>query len=805
VHGFFSPLRFAWRSLVSRPAFSLIVIACLTLGIAVNTTVFAVFDGILWRPFDFTKPEQLVVLGTRLERGDGTAGLSVLTFRDVQRESRSFEAMAAVSQRSMTITEGEEPERLIGASISWNLFPMLGQATQLGRGLRADEDAGAPPGVVLLSDGLWKRRFAADRGIIGRSVQVNGSPLTVIGVMPPRFMFPERAELWVPLGDYGRLDTRDRRSLSVFARLRENTSITEAEGEYSSIIKRLEAEAGLAALGWRGSITTLRDEFIPDDIRLVVTTMFGAVVFVLLIACANVANLMLARMTSRQREIAVRTALGAGRWTIIRHLVLEAVIMAMIAGVLSIPLARFGLRLVDRGIPAGDPAPYYIAWSIDNRVLLYTVIVSILTGIVFGLFPALQSTAGNLYGSLKEGGRGSGSSRAKNRTRSALVVAEVALALVLLVGASLFVRSFATLRQESVGFDTAPILTMRAFLEGTGYDSLFARQQRIEDIVRRVESLPGVTAVTASSLVPLDGGGTWSRPEVQGRAWREEDAPWMWWSGVTAGWSKTLDLDLVAGRDLSVSEASSRSPVAVIDDRLGATLWPNESALGRTFRMHGDSALPWFTVVGVVRHYRHGQLGDRDEDPASVYVPLPYLVPRGVGLMARVSGDPSTFVAAIRSQIRAADPLLPVYEVMPMDQVRALGYWQYELFGWMFGVFGAVALLLAAIGVYGVISYGVSQRTQEFGVRLALGAQPKGVLTLVVRGALQLAIIGIAIGLAGALGVTQALRSILVVSPTDPVSFVGVATFLMLVAIVAGYFPARRATSVDPIVALRAE
>jgi predicted permease len=800
-----APFKFAWRSLAARPAFSLIVIACLTLGIAVNTTVFAVFDGILWRPFDFRDPERLVVLQMRLLRSDGESGLAMPTFREVQQEARSFAAMAAVAERSITITEGDEPERLQGASVTWNTFPMLGKSPVLGRGFREDEDAGSAPSVVLLSDVLWRRRYGADPGVIGRTIQINGNPFTVVGVMEPRFKFPETAELWIPMGDFGRLDRRDQRYLQVFARLADGANVTAAEAEYTGLVQRIERDAGLASQGWSGKVTSLRDAFIPDDIRLIVTMMFGAVVFVLLIACANVANLMLARMTSRQREIAVRTALGAGRMSIVRQLVLEAVILALVAGALSVPLARIGMSLVDRGIPAGDPAPYYIEWRMDTRVLLYTIVISVLAGVIFGLFPALQSTSGNLHASLKEGGRGSGSSRAKNRTRSALVVAEVALALVLLVGASLFVRSFATLEQESVGFDTTPILTMRTFLQGSAYDSALARQQRIEDVVRRIEGLPGVSAAAASNLVPLDGGGNWSRTEIAGRAYREEDAPWMWWSGVTGNWSKTLGLELASGRDLTASEAISRSPVAVIDERLASQLWPDESALGRNFRMHNDTTLPWFTVVGVMRHYRQGQLGDRDEDPGSVYVPLPYSVPRNVGFMARVAGDPSAFVTAIRSQIREADAQMPVFEVMPMDEVRAMGYWQYALFGWMFGVFGAVALVLAAIGVYGVISYNVTQRTQEFGVRLALGAQQRGVLKLVVRGALQLAIVGIAIGLAGALGVTQLLRSILVVSPTDPISFIGVAAFLAVVAILAGYFPARRATSVDPIVALRAE
>jgi predicted permease len=471
-----------------------------------------------------------------------------------------------------------------------------------------------------------------------------------------------------------------------------------------------------------------------------------------------------------------------------------------------VPLARLGLSLIDRGMPAGDEVPYYIHWSIDHRVVLYTVVVSILVGITFGLLPALQATAGDLQGALRDGGRGASSGAGKNRTRATLVVAEVALALILLVGASLFVRSFASLEKELVGMDTSRITTLRFFLEGSAYDSAYARQQRIEDIVRRVEALPGVESATASNLIPLDGGGRWSRAEVEGRSYREEDAPWIWWSGVTAHWGRTLGLTITAGRDLTDGEAAGASPVAVIDQQLASSLWPNDDPLGRRFRMAGSPDSTWFTVVGVVRHFRQGQLSDRDEDPASVYVPLYYLIPRTTGLLVRTAGDPASLNSPVRAAVRAADPVLPVFEVMTLDEVRRLSFWQYGLFGWMFGVFGAVALVLAAIGVYGVISYGVAQRTQEFGVRLALGAQRRDVLRMVVRHGLALAGMGIAAGVVGALGVTRLIGSLLVnVTPTDPVSFAGVSTFLAVVALVASLLPARRATAVDPIIALRSE
>lgn len=805
MNSFASPLRFAWRALASRPAFSVIVISCLTIGIAVNTTLFAVFDAVLWRPFDFEAPERLVSLQTQVAQRGFRGGLAVPSFRDIQRESRSFSSVGGILERSLTITEGEEPERIEGGMVSASLFRTLGVRPQLGRDFRDDEDVAGSGNVVLLSDVLWRRRYAADSSIIGRVIQVNGSPHEVVGVMPVGFRFPETQELWLPMAGWGRTDSRDFRSVQAFGRLRDGVTEEQARAEYDGLVSRIEREAGLSEKGWTGKLTDLRTLMIPTDIRIVVSAMMGAVTFVLLIACANVANLMMARATAREREIAVRAALGAGRGAIVRQLLLEAAIMAVVAGALSVPLAKLGLNLIDRGIPPGDGVPYYIQWRLDARVMGYTAVVSLLAALAFGLFPALQATSGGIYGALKDGGRGAGSSRVKNRTRSVLVVAEVALALVLLVGASLFVRSFAALETEGVGFDTSPIMTMRTYMPGTPYDSLQARHQRAEDLVRRLSAIPGVQAVTASSMIPLDGGGSWSPVEVQGQKVKPEEGRPVWWSGVSAQWSKVLGLTLVNGRDLTEAEATTKTPVAVVDDRFAQAQWPGADPLGRQFRFLGDSTLPWFTVIGVVRHYRQGQLGDRDEDPPSLYVPLPYSVPRGLGLMVRVAGDPSSVTSAMREQVRAADATMPVYEVATMEQVRKLGFWQYGLFGAMFGVFGFVALVLAAIGVYGVISYGVSQRTREFGVRLALGAQQRGVLQMVVKHGVGLTATGIAIGLLGAFGVSRAIRSLLVVSASDPMSYVGVSVFLTAVAVVASWIPARRATTVDPIVALRAE
>jgi putative ABC transport system permease protein len=518
-----------------------------------------------------------------------------------------------------------------------------------------------------------------------------------------------------------------------------------------------------------------------------------------------VANLLLARASVRSREIAVRSALGASRWQIVRQLLIEAVFIGGISAPLGWVVAHVFLGLVESGMPP-DGVPYFIRWALDARSLLYTIAISLATGIVFGLAPALHAARANLQESLKEGGRGTSGGRA--RLRNGLVVLEVALSLVLLVAASLFVKSFLNLQSSGVGFDTTPLMTMRVFLPGTAYETPESKALRVEDIVARIEATPGVLAAFGSNFVPLGGGGGGGRILVDGTTAEPGKEPIVFFISVTPGFLRTLEVPLKRGRDMTASEGRSRMPVALVNETMAKQIWGDADPVGRRFRMTGDRIPEWFTVIGVIANFRHfAGTGDPNQvPPASVYVPYPFGPTINTGLTIRTAGDPASITSAVREQIRQADPALPVFQIRSMEELRQLSFWQRRLFGWMFGAFGLIALLLASIGVYGVLSYSVAQRTQEIGVRVALGAGRQAILGMVIGQGVKLALAGVILGLVGAYGAAHFVRTVLYnVTPGDPLSFGGVTFFLIAVAGLASYVPARRATAVDPLTALRAE
>jgi putative ABC transport system permease protein len=517
-------------------------------------------------------------------------------------------------------------------------------------------------------------------------------------------MFSERAEAWVTMAPLLEGNTRDLREVVLYARLKAGSDVDKATTQLRTISERLEKEYPATQAGWRAYAQPLRKAFIPNDTRLVISAMMGAVTFVLLIACANVANLLLARATARTREIAVRTALGAGRLRIVRQLLTESILLAMVACPIGIGIAYWLLDLVLASIPEGD-LPYYIRFAIDGPVLLYTVGIAAITGLVFGLAPALQAVRGNLQAALKEGGRGSGTGASRQRLRTALVVGEIALSMVLLVGAALFVRSFLNVQNSMGGVNTANMLTLRFFMPGQRYDSGSTIVSRVADVVERVGALPGVLSVTASNQIPLSGGGAGGDIEIEGKpVANRADAPNVWWTGVTKDWFSTLGAPLLAGRDLTDQETRERSAVAVVNETMAKRFWPNADAIGRRFRLLEDSAPHWFTVIGVARDFNVEELDNPEAIGPGFFVGYRYLPTRNTGLMIRTSGDPTQITTAVRMAIRESDPTLPVFQAMSMEDLRSRGIWSQRLFGWMFTMFGLVALVLAAVGVYGVIA-----------------------------------------------------------------------------------------------------
>jgi len=797
-------VRYALRNLSRSKGFTTVAILCLGFGIGLNATIFSLIDGVLLKPYPYTDPDRILVVGEQKPKTNDDAGLSYLDMRDWKETNSVFSTITAVSGRSLTISDGQgEPERYLGAGISWDLFPMLGTHPIRGRDFNAQDDREGAANVVLLGYDVWMHRYGGNESIIGQAILVNGQAHVVVGVMPQGFAFPNNQRLWVPLVPLVAKDLRNFRGLFAFARLKPGVTMAQARQELDAIAGRLGAQYPETNEGWVSRLRTLRDAFLPREVPLVLLLMMAGVTLVLFIACSNVANLLLARAAGRRREISVRAALGAGRGRIIRQLLTESLVLGLLSVPLGILLAVVGTRLIASAVPP-DQVPYYIHWEIDWRSLLYTVAIAAGTAVVFGLFPALQISRGNLHDTLKEGTRGN--SVAKSFLRSTLVVAQIAFALVALVGALLFVRTFWNLGAFNVGFDAKPLMTMRFYMPGAIYEEQDAKLRRVEDIVRRVEALPAVRATFASNFVPLSGGGGGGNVIVEGRAVQKGEQKGISVIAVTPHFNSTLGLPVVEGRDFTDAEGWSHSPVAVINKEMKRQFWPSGDVIGRRFRLDGPKE-DWFTIVGVTPDINlYGVDPGNDQAPATAYVPFAYQQFLNTGLTVRVEGDPASVTSAVREAIRASDPNLPMAQVRTMSDLRRLQFWQYGLYGWIFGTTGILGLLLAAIGVYGVLSYSVSQRAQEIGVRLALGASHREILRLIVGQGVVLAGIGIVIGCALAAAAMPAARSLLYkVSPFDPVTFVGVAVFLAGVAFIASFLPARRATKVDPVIALRGE
>ena len=801
-------IRYAVRSLWKSRGFAVVAILCLGFGIGLNTSIFSIVDGVLLKPFPYHDPNRIVLLQSANDKRDiSRGGLSYPELQDIRSGNTAFSSVAGVLYRSIAMaSSGSEPERFAAAAVSWDLFPLLGIAPVVGTGFTPEMDRPGAEAVVLISHAIWRNRFASDPKIQGRQVQLNGEPAVIVGVMPQHFEFPETQKLWIPLAPIAVKHQRQQRDLNVFARLAPATTTAAAGEALDAQSANLARQYPESNEGWVVRTSTLREELIPPDVSRVIWIMMASVTLVLLIACSNVANLQLARAAARQREFSVRSALGAARGRLVRQVLTESVVLSVVSLPLSILLARIGTQLIKSAMPA-DQVPYYITWALDWRSLLYAFVAAVVTAVLFGLLPALRSSRHDLVESLKEGTRGTSARRSK--LRSGLVIAQVSLALVSLVGALLFVRTFVNLDTYAVGFDPSPLASTRFYMPGQPYEVPQAKARRVEDIVRRVEALPRVRAAFASNLIPISGGGGGGTVVIDAKPSTPGTERFASFVGVTPHFHRTLGVSMKTGRDFTDAEGWSSLPLAIVNDTMARQFWPEGGAVGSRFQMTdetGPAKSQWFTIIGVAPDIKHDDVDPDDEPFAAAYVPYHFQETFSTGLTIRVDGDPLAISASVREALKASDPNLPLNQIRTLEEIRNLGFWEFALFGWIFGVTGIVGLLLAAVGVYGVLSYNVTQRFTEIGVRMALGAARRDVIRLIVGHGLLLAGIGVAVGVVIAPLGTWFGRSLFYnVSPFDPLTFVSVALFLLVVAALAAYVPARRATRVDPVQALRGE
>jgi putative ABC transport system permease protein len=805
-------IRFGFRMLLKKPGFTAVAVLALALGVGANTAIFSVVNGVLLRPLPFKDPDRLVRLGEWSKEVPGMS-ISYPNFLDWREQNHVFEGLAALQFGSYNMTGVDEPERLLGRNVSWNFFDVLGVRPAVGRGFRPEEDHAGAPRVCLISYALWQRRFNSDRKIVGRAVTLNGEPYTVVGVLPAGYRYGTPTDVFVPigLGETGEMMApRDNHpGIYAVARLKEGVTFEQAEAEMKQIAARLAAAYPKENAEHGITLTPLR-EFFVGDIRASLLIILGAVGFVLLIACANVANLLLARAASRYREIAVRTALGASRWRIVRQLLTESVILGLLSGTVGLLLAMWGVDVLRRA--SLDLIPTTADISLDRTVLFFTLGVSLLTGVLFGLAPAVQASKPELNEALKEGGRSGSEGSARNRVRSLLVVAEVALSLVLLVGAGLLVRSFMSLLQTQPGFEPRNLLTLSLSYK-VGKDEGRKAVNFFHAVEERVGALPGVEAVAVSNGVPMLGASETSF-QIEGRPPAEAGKrPFTVAYYPTHDYLKAMGIRLLRGRFFDEHDTQDSPLVAVIDEDFARLYFPGEDPVGKYFEGNKEMNIPHAEIVGVVAHVKNYGLDTPGPVQAEFYysrdqVPerfQPLLADR-VSLVVRTASDPAAMAPAVRRAIQEVDPNEPVYNVNTMEQVLSDSVATQRLSMLLLTIFAAVALVLAGVGIYGVMSYAVAQRTHEFGIRMALGAEARDVLRMVVGQGMLLALCGVGAGLAGALVLTRVMSSLLYgVSATDPLTFVGVPLVLAAVALLACLVPARRATKVDPMVALRYE
>lgn len=805
-------LRFALRLVVKGRWFTAVAVAALTLGIGVNATVFTLVNAVLIRGLPFRDSGSLYMLGQRRAQESRGGSLSIADLQDWRAQTRTFGALAAFTGGNMNISDDRGlPEQARGTWLTANAFQVLGQQPHLGRDFAADEDRKGAERVVILGYSIWKNRYGADRNVLGRLLRINGEPATIIGVMPEGMKFPTNSDLWATFIPTTEQEKRDNRPLAVFGRLRDGASRAGAQTEMDGIAERLATQYPDTNKELTGVvIETFNDRFNGGQIRLVFLALMGAVGFVLLIACANVANLLLSRAAHRTREIAVRVALGASRWRVIRQLLVESIVLGVIGGVLGLVLALGGVRLFDAAV-ADVGKPYWIQFTMDWVVFGFLAVICVVTGILFGLAPALQVSKTNVNDVLKEGGRGTAGSRRARWFSSSLVVLELALTIVLLVGAGLMTRSFFKLYSLDIGISTDYLMAMRLQLPGTKYPTPDLRRAFYDQLGPRLAAIPGAEAVSITTSVPPLGGGGRAF-EIEGRpAPKPSDRPQVTVVTISPSFFATVGVQLPRGHGFTGTDGAPGSETMIVNQRFVAQHFPNEDPIGKRISFPPQEAAAgqpppvWRTIIGISPTMRHNS--PQDPEPSAVaYVPLRQDPPGGAVVLIRSRLDAGVIMSAVRREVQAIDRDQPVFTVQTMEQLLAQQRWPFRVFGTLFAILAAIALGLSSVGLYAVMAYSVTQRTQEIGLRMALGAQARQVSWLILRRGLVQLGIGLVLGVAGAWGISRVLGPLLVqVTPTDPTTFIGITSLLTIVALAACLIPVRRATRLDPLVALRLE
>lgn len=816
--GLWEDVRFAARLLLKDKWFTLVAAAALALGIGVNATVFTFVNAVLIRGLPIADPDRTMAIDSYDRVRNAGRGVSYLDYRDWRDATKAFDAFGAYNGTVANLSdEGQPPERYNGSHVTANTLSVLGVRPVIGRDFVPDDDKTGAASVALIGHKVWVNRYGSNPSVVGKTVRINDIPTTIIGVVPEGFQFPFNTDVWMPLSQIVGLEEQKRntRQLNLFGRLAPGVTRAQAQSELINISRRIEAENPDTNKDIQARVQTFNEQQNGGPIRTVFLSLMGAVAFVLLIACANVANLLLSRATNRAREISIRVSIGASRWRVVRQLLMESLLLSVVAGLAGLGIAMIGIRLFDRATQDVG-RPYWIQFTMDGTVFAFFALVCLGTGLIFGLAPALHAAKTDVNEVLKEGGRSGTAGVRARRLTGVLMVAELTLTVVLLAGAGFMMRNFLTMYRLDLGVDTSRLSTMALALPERKYQSLEQRLAFYERLEERLKANPRIENVTITSNIPLQGGFL-RKLEVEGKPLDQgQQAPNVTMLTVDPRYFKTMGMALQRGRDITDEDGMTGREAAIVNQRFAALHFPNEDPIGRRIKLSIDlqggappqGGIPLSvtaTIVGIVPNLRQRDFQLPDPDPIAY---LPFRTdPRGfMNLIVRSTGDPNQLTPILREEVRAVDADLPLFNIRTLDDALAQARWPFRIFGSMFAIFALIALALSAVGLYAVTAYAVSQRTQEIGVRMALGAQGNEVAWLFLRRSFTQLAIGLTLGVIGAFGVgTLFSQTQLLVQNRagDPVTIGGISLLLALVAGVACFVPARRATRLDPLIALR--